>query len=503
MSYALLIARLLLSAVFGVAGAAKLADQAGSRQALIAFGVPNVLANPLGVVLPAIELVVAASLLPIASAWFGAIAALSILSLFILGMTFNLAQGRTPECNCFGQAHSAPISWSTVARNAVLATVAGFVVWSGNDAVGPSIVGWLDDLTVAQRAESLIGLAFLVLLGAEVTLLLQVLCQQGRLLTRLDAVEASLADRVPNTVASASSRTSAGLLVGLRAPSFRLSALDGRIVTLETLRSGGRSVLLLFTNPSCGPCGALLPEIGRWQQELGAALTIVLVSEGAAEDNRANNAHQAGPVLLQQKREVAEAYQAWGTPAAVLVLADGTIGSPVAQGADAIRTLVSQSLRQAPLKIGELAPSLELRDLSGKIIGLRDVLGGRVLVLFWNPRCGFCQQMLNDLREWEAGPPPEAPVLVVVSTGTIEENRAMGLRSQVLIDDGFNAATAFGANGTPTGVLIDATGKIASKVTAGAQAVLALANALPLQMTEPSLSLVHATTSEVRATMSG
>ena len=155
------------------------------------------------------------------------------------------------------------------------------------------------------------------------------------------------------------------------------------------------------------------------------------------------------------------------------------------------------------LKIGDLAPLLELRDLSGKIIGLRDVLGGRVLVLFWNPRCGFCQQMLNDLREWEAGPPPEAPMLVVVSTGTMEENRAMGLRSQVLIDDDFKAATAFGATGTPAGVLIDATGRIASKVTAGAQAVLALANALPLQMTEPSLSLVRATTSEVRATMSG
>jgi peroxiredoxin len=222
-----------------------------------------------------------------------------------------------------------------------------------------------------------------------------------------------------------------------------------------------------------------------------------------AENNRAMNSHQAGPVLLQQKREVAETYQAWGTPAAVLVRADGTIGSPVAQGADAIRTLVAQSVRQTPLKIGDLAPLLELRDLSGKIIGLRDVLGGRVLVLFWNPRCGFCQQMLNDLREWEAGPPPEAPMLVVVSTGTIEENRAMGLRSQVLIDDDFKAATAFGATGTPAGVLIDVTGRIASKVTAGAQAVLALANALPLQMTEPSLSLVRATTSEVRATMSG
>ncbi len=43
--------------------------------------------------------------------------------------------------------------------------------------------------------------------------------------------------------------------------------------------------------------------------------------------------------FIQQESEIATAYQAWGTPSAVLVNADGRIGSSVAQGADAIRTL--------------------------------------------------------------------------------------------------------------------------------------------------------------------
>jgi uncharacterized membrane protein YphA (DoxX/SURF4 family) len=60
--YALLIARLLLSAVFGVAGAAKLVDQAGSRQALIAFGLPSRLSGASGILLPLVELIVAALL---------------------------------------------------------------------------------------------------------------------------------------------------------------------------------------------------------------------------------------------------------------------------------------------------------------------------------------------------------------------------------------------------------------------------------------------------------
>jgi uncharacterized membrane protein YphA (DoxX/SURF4 family) len=52
MALGLLIARLLLAGVFLVAALAKLADLAGSRQALRDFGVPARLATPLGLLLP-------------------------------------------------------------------------------------------------------------------------------------------------------------------------------------------------------------------------------------------------------------------------------------------------------------------------------------------------------------------------------------------------------------------------------------------------------------------
>ena len=64
MDTALLVARLLLSLVFFVAGATKLADRAGSRQAVTDFGAPASLAAPLGILLPLTELVVAATLVP-------------------------------------------------------------------------------------------------------------------------------------------------------------------------------------------------------------------------------------------------------------------------------------------------------------------------------------------------------------------------------------------------------------------------------------------------------
>jgi len=102
MSLVLLLARLLLAAVFLVAGLAKLADLAGSRQALRDFGVPAKLSTPFGVLLPLAELAVAVGLIPTVSAWWGALGALALLLLFVGGISYNLVRGRQPWCHCFG-----------------------------------------------------------------------------------------------------------------------------------------------------------------------------------------------------------------------------------------------------------------------------------------------------------------------------------------------------------------------------------------------------------------
>ena len=51
--------------------AAKLADREGSRKAIVDFGAPSAIAAPLGLLLPLAELVVAATLLPASTAWWG------------------------------------------------------------------------------------------------------------------------------------------------------------------------------------------------------------------------------------------------------------------------------------------------------------------------------------------------------------------------------------------------------------------------------------------------
>jgi hypothetical protein len=66
-----------------------------------------------------------------------------------------------------------------------------------------------------------------------------------------------------------------------------------------------------------------------------------------------------------------------------------------------------------------------------------------------------------------------------VSAGTEETNRDMKLSSKVVLDQHFAAGRAFGASGTPSAVLVDAEGRIASEVAVGAPAVLGLAGASP------------------------
>src|SRR5215212_943506 len=124
MHLVVVIAQLLLAAVFAVSGSAKLADRAGSRRSLVEFGLPEPVARPVGVFLPLGELAVAVALLLAGAAWWGALGALALLSAFTVAVAVNLARGRRPDCHCFGRLTSTPISWRTVARNLVLIVAA-------------------------------------------------------------------------------------------------------------------------------------------------------------------------------------------------------------------------------------------------------------------------------------------------------------------------------------------------------------------------------------------
>src|SRR5215212_4066010 len=97
----------------------------------------------------------------------------------------------------------------------------------------------------------------------------------------------------------------------------------------------------------CLPCTAMFPEIRRWQKEHAEGLTISLVSQGTVEENRAKSAEYGlRGVLMQKDWEVSEAYEVEATPSAVLVPPDGTIGSPLHEGPDAISALLAYAVEE-------------------------------------------------------------------------------------------------------------------------------------------------------------
>ena len=151
MDAALFCARLVLAGVFAVAGTTKLLDRTGVREALVGFGLPPRLVAPVSWALPVAELLVAISLIPQVSAWWGALAALGLLLAFTAVIARSLARGERPDCRCFGQLHAAPVGWLTLLRNGILGIVAVFVLGAGWSDPGPSAVGWIAVLPPHER----------------------------------------------------------------------------------------------------------------------------------------------------------------------------------------------------------------------------------------------------------------------------------------------------------------------------------------------------------------
>lgn len=511
MDLALLLARLALAAVFVVAGAAKLADLPGSRKAATGFGVPERLAPAVGILLPITELAIGVALVPTVSARWGALAALALLVTFIAAIGLNLAKGRTPDCHCFGQLHSAPAGWSTIARNGGLAAIAALILVAGWGDPGASAFAWLTGLSGIDTVLLVGGLLVLGLLALLGWVVVNLMSQNGRLLTRLDALEAAIAtgEALPSSAPAADR----GLPVGTPAPAFTLPDLERTSKSLDAVRQPGVPLLLLFTDPGCGPCNQVLRQLNRWRESAGDRLDFAVISRGAHEANLAKaREHGLDRVLLQTAREVAGAYGIRGTPAAVIVRPDGTIGTPLAGGVDAIQVLVTSTLESnaapapsapsrhapelrptptvspvvpslVPLAIGDAVPSLLLATLDGHHVDLADESPTDRVLLFWNPGCGFCQRLVSDLKARESqrspGRPdlPDLPDLVIVSAGTAEATRAHGFASLVLLDNGQGTGRRFGAHGTPAAVRIDAQGYVASPVASGMTGVLGLLEA--------------------------
>jgi peroxiredoxin len=131
-----------------------------------------------------------------------------------------------------------------------------------------------------------------------------------------------------------------GLQTGTRAPEFRLRGVAGEELSLGSYR--GRQLLLVFSDPTCGPCNELSPKLARLHGRT-PDIAVLMISRGGAVANAKKVAehHLTFPVGLQHRSEISRLYELFATPCAYLIDEQGTIAAPPAVGCVAILSLLA------------------------------------------------------------------------------------------------------------------------------------------------------------------
>jgi peroxiredoxin len=156
-----------------------------------------------------------------------------------------------------------------------------------------------------------------------------------------------------------------GLQAGTIAPDFQLPLVEGGELSLANFR-GGR-VLLVFSDPNCGPCDELAPRL----QEIHLRrpdLQVLVVSRRDLEANRAKVAalRLNFPIVLQRQWEISLLYAKFATPVGYLIDEQGILASDVAVGVGPILALVDEPVHESHDDAGSLLPKKEYASANGK-----------------------------------------------------------------------------------------------------------------------------------------
>lgn len=284
----MLLIRIVLAAIFIASGVMKIADRSAVTGAASELGVPPSLAGPVTALLVGAELVIAFFLLVPVTAPAGGWSAFAVLTGLSGVVTVNLARGRRPSCHCFGRFSTGAIGWHTVGRNLLLA-------------VGGAAVGLGGQDTQILAAAGLCALALWV---------------------------------------GPPARRQWTHRRGAAAASFSLPDQDGTLRSLDSVLDPVRPLLLVFTQPTCGACHLLMPQVAGWKTE--GLIQVAVVSGGPQDDVIAGELVGRSAVWRDVERRVFSAYGITATPAAVLIGGRRRLLATPAFGASDIEALVAR-----------------------------------------------------------------------------------------------------------------------------------------------------------------
>jgi|SRR6266850_186110 len=141
------------------------------------------------------------------------------------------------------------------------------------------------------------------------------------------------------------------------------------------------------------------------------------------------------------------------------------------------RSLSRSKINRDGLRAGALAPGFRLPRLDGGgDLGLEELRGGPVLLVFSDPHCSPCNALAPHLETFHRSNSEIS--VVMITRGEPKENRAKvkehSLTFPVLLQRQWEVSRLYAIFATPVAYLIDERGVITHDVAVGVEAILAL-----------------------------
>jgi peroxiredoxin/uncharacterized membrane protein YphA (DoxX/SURF4 family) len=146
------------------------------------------------------------------------------------------------------------------------------------------------------------------------------------------------------------------------------------------------------------------------------------------------------------------------------------------------------------LPLGAPFPDFELADINGKTVTFEHLLGKakHILFFFVSPTCNPCKALLPEIEAWQDELQDKIQ-FVFISNGQVEENlEKLGGKGfkQILLQKDRELAEAVSAGWTPTALLVNTDGAVASHPAAGDAAIRTLVEKIKTENFDEDLLFV-------------
>ncbi len=324
-----------LIGTLALSGATKLRDVTGTQDAFDALRVPAWVPRRAGAfVLPVGELVLALGLILARGRLLVAVTALVLLLMLAYTALIARALGFRVEtnCGCFGRLGDPRVGRRTLVRNVVLSALAA---WALLLAVrGESVIGALRDADINDWS----AVAAATLLSALVFL-----------------ISSKSAPATPVHAGPRTGPADESDYLRTAIPHGFVEMANGQRVHLREL-AATQARLLIWLNTSCEPCLRVGTHVDAWAEHLAPAVDVLAVYSTTPAPDVALH-HDRSRLVRDLGNNVRTVFGLPGSPAAVLLGADGMLaGGPVVGETDVLE-LVEDVLDQLSMSAPEAADS--------------------------------------------------------------------------------------------------------------------------------------------------